>query len=127
MTLAILAPLLLSLSVGPQPPAGWTDGYVMANGIRIHYWRTGGNKPPLVLAHGSSDDGLCWTNLAKEFQNDFDIIMFDARGPRLARPPARFCAPRRSGRGPRRSEKSAKTEQADSDGALDGQRIGRSV
>ena len=32
------------------------------------------------VAHGSSDDGLCWTNLAKEFQNDFDIIMFDARG-----------------------------------------------
>jgi len=21
----------------PSPPAGWTDGYVMANGIRIHY------------------------------------------------------------------------------------------
>jgi pimeloyl-ACP methyl ester carboxylesterase len=76
-----------SLSSGPQPPAGWTDGYVMANGIRIHYWRTGGNKPPLVLAHGSSDDGLCWTNLAREFQDDFDIIMFDARGHGLSDPP----------------------------------------
>jgi pimeloyl-ACP methyl ester carboxylesterase len=40
-----------------------------------------------VLAHGSSDDGLCWTNLAKEFQNDFDIIMFDARGHGLTDPP----------------------------------------
>ena len=30
----------------------------------------------LILAHGSSDDGLCWTNLAKEFQKDFDIVMF---------------------------------------------------
>lgn len=87
MTLAILAPLLLSLAAGPQPPAGWTDGYVVANGIRIHYWRTGGNKPALVLAHGSSDDGLCWTNLAREFQNDFDIIMFDARGHGLSDPP----------------------------------------
>ena len=87
MPLAILAPLLLSLAAGPQPPAGWTDGYVLANGIRIHYWRTGGNKPPLVLAHGSSDDGLCWTNLAREFQNDFDIIMFDARGHGLSDPP----------------------------------------
>ena len=67
---------------GPEPPAGWTDGYVFANGIRIHYWRTGANtsKPPLVLAHGSSDDGLCWTNLAKEIQDGYDIIMFDARG-----------------------------------------------
>ena len=87
--------LLLALSVafaapasaGPQPPAGWTDGYVMANGIRIHYWRTGGNKPPLVLAHGSSDDGLCWTNLAKEIQDGYDIIMFDARGHGLSDPP----------------------------------------
>jgi pimeloyl-ACP methyl ester carboxylesterase len=87
MSFAILIPLLLSLAPGPQPPAGWSDGYVLANGIRIHYWRTGGNKPPLVLAHGSSDDGLCWTNLAKEFQNDFDIIMFDARGHGLSDPP----------------------------------------
>jgi pimeloyl-ACP methyl ester carboxylesterase len=74
-------------SAGPQPPAGWTDGYVVANGIRIHYWRTGGNKPPLVLAHGSSDDGLCWTNLAKELQDAYDIIMFDARGHGLSDPP----------------------------------------
>jgi pimeloyl-ACP methyl ester carboxylesterase len=72
----------------PPPPAGWTDGYVLANGIRIHYWRTGGNsKPVMVLAHGSSDDGLCWTNFAKEFTADFDIIMFDARGHGLSDPP----------------------------------------
>lgn len=76
------------LGVGPAPPAGWTDGYVMANGIRLHYWRTGGDKPPLVMAHGSSDDGLCWTNLAKEFQDRYDIIMFDARGHGLSDPPA---------------------------------------
>jgi pimeloyl-ACP methyl ester carboxylesterase len=72
---------------GPQPPAGWTDGYVVANGIRIHYWRTGGSKTPLVMAHGSSDDGLCWTNLAREFQDQYDIIMFDARGHGLSDPP----------------------------------------
>ncbi len=74
-------------SAGPAPPAGWTDGYVMANGIRLHYWRTGGDKPALVMAHGSSDDGLCWTNLAKEFQDRYDIIMFDARGHGLSDPP----------------------------------------
>ena len=75
-------------SAGPQLPSGWTDGYVVANGIRIHYWRTGGNKPPLVMAHGSSDDGLCWTNLAREFQDQYDIIMFDARGHGLSDPPS---------------------------------------
>lgn len=85
LTVALAAPA----AAGPQPPAGWTEGYVMANGIRIHYWRTGGDKPPLVLAHGSSDDGLCWTNLAKELTDGYDIIMFDARGHGLSDPPKR--------------------------------------
>jgi pimeloyl-ACP methyl ester carboxylesterase len=72
---------------GPPPPAGWTDGYVAANGIRLHYWRTGGAKPALVLAHGSSDDALCWTSLAKELTDRYDVIMFDARGHGLSDPP----------------------------------------
>ncbi|HWR49705.1 MAG TPA: alpha/beta hydrolase [Bryobacteraceae bacterium] len=71
----------------PLPPSNWTDGYVIANGIRIHYWRTGGEKPAIVLAHGSSDDGLCWTNFAKELERDYDIIMWDARGHGLSDPP----------------------------------------
>ena len=72
----------------PAPPAGWSDGYVLANGIRIHYWRTGGEKPVLLLAHGFSDDGLCWTNLAKELDDDYDVIMADARGHGLSDPPS---------------------------------------
>jgi pimeloyl-ACP methyl ester carboxylesterase len=72
---------------GPPPPAGWTDGYVSVNGIRLHYWRTGGAKPPLVMAHGSSDDALCWTNLARELTDRYDVIMFDARGHGLSDPP----------------------------------------
>jgi pimeloyl-ACP methyl ester carboxylesterase len=92
VTVAVIALTVLCATptfAGPQPPAGWTDGYVVANGIRLHYWRTGANtsKPALVLAHGSSDDGLCWTNLAKEIQDGFDIIMFDARGHGLSDPP----------------------------------------
>ena len=72
----------------PAPPAGWTDGFVLANGIRIHYWRTGGDKPVMLLAHGYSDDGLCWTNLAKELEKDYDIVMADARGHGLSDPPS---------------------------------------
>jgi pimeloyl-ACP methyl ester carboxylesterase len=88
-----LIALLVSLAAPafggpPAPPAGWTDHYVMANGIRIHYWRTGGNKPVMIMAHGSSDDGLCWTNFAKELTADYDIIMYDARGHGLSDPPA---------------------------------------
>jgi pimeloyl-ACP methyl ester carboxylesterase len=59
----------------------------MANGIRIHYWRTGGQKPVLIMAHGSSGDSLCWTNLAVEFAANYDIIMYDARGHGLSDPP----------------------------------------
>ena len=93
LSLALIVASSVPADAGPQPPAGWTDGYVMANGIRLHYWRTGGNKPPLVLAHGSSDDGLCWTNLAKELQDKYDIIMFDARGHGLSDPPTPSDAP----------------------------------
>jgi pimeloyl-ACP methyl ester carboxylesterase len=85
-----LGALLLAstAAAAPAPPPAWKDGYVLANGIRIHYWRTGGaGKPALVMAHGSSDDGLCWTNLAKELESSFDIVMVDARGHGLSDPP----------------------------------------
>src|SRR5215203_2109357 len=90
LTAAVLVGGVLAATpavAAPPPPAGWTDGYVAANGIRLHYWRTGGAKPALVLAHGSSDDALCWTNLAKELTDRYDVIMFDARGHGLSDPP----------------------------------------
>ena len=84
----LIGALLAAVAVGaPAPPANWTDGYVLTNGIRIHYWRTGGDKPVLVMAHGSSDDGLCWTNLVKELEGQFDIVLYDARGHGLSDPP----------------------------------------
>ncbi len=60
--------------------ATWEAGDLIANGIRIHYTRTGGGKPPLVLAHGVTDDGLCWTPVAQALEADYDVIMVDARG-----------------------------------------------
>ncbi len=58
----------------------WHSGTIQANGIRLHFTRTGGGKPALVLVHGVSDDGLCWTPLAQVFAPDYDVIMLDARG-----------------------------------------------
>ncbi|GAG66350.1 unnamed protein product [marine sediment metagenome] len=58
----------------------WFDDYVKTNGIKIHYYRTGGDKPQVVLNHGVMDDGLCWTRVAIELETDYDVIMFDARG-----------------------------------------------
>lgn len=58
----------------------WQTGAVDVNGVRIHYTRTGGDLPPLVLAHGFSDDGLCWTPVAEALAPEFDVVMVDARG-----------------------------------------------
>ena len=58
----------------------WFNGYVNANGLRLHYYRTGGDKPQVVFNHGAMDDGLCWTRVVKELEQDYDVIMFDARG-----------------------------------------------
>ena len=58
----------------------WQDDFVAANGIQLHYWRTGGDKPPLVLSHGITDSGLCWAREAAILQADYDVIMVDARG-----------------------------------------------
>jgi N-formylmaleamate deformylase len=58
----------------------WQSGDIDVNGLYIHYTRTGGAKPALVLAHGFSDDGLCWTPVAEVLQSDYDVVMVDARG-----------------------------------------------
>ena len=65
----------------------WESNTVEANGIRLHYTRTGGAKPPLVLAHGITDNGLCWTDVAQVLQADYDVIMVDARGHGLSDAP----------------------------------------
>jgi pimeloyl-ACP methyl ester carboxylesterase len=58
----------------------WQSGDIEVNKLKLHYTRTGGDKPPVVLAHGFSDDGLCWTALAQVLAADYDVIMVDARG-----------------------------------------------
>ena len=58
----------------------WKSETIQSNGLKIHYTRTGGDKPPFVLAHGFSDDGLCWTPIAQQLEKDYDVIMVDARG-----------------------------------------------
>jgi pimeloyl-ACP methyl ester carboxylesterase len=59
----------------------WTKNDMIVDGIKIHYTRTGnGSKPPVVLAHGFSDNGLCWLPLALDLEADYDVILPDARG-----------------------------------------------
>jgi N-formylmaleamate deformylase len=72
----------------------WDSGFVDANGITIHYDRTGGDKPSVVLAHGITDNGLCWTRLARALEGEYDLIMFDARGHGLSDAPETGYAPK---------------------------------
>lgn len=58
----------------------WTSGGFETNGINIHYLRTGGSKPPLVLLHGLTGSGACWTPLARALEGEYDVVMPDARG-----------------------------------------------
>jgi pimeloyl-ACP methyl ester carboxylesterase len=65
----------------------WLSADVTVNGLKVHYYRTGGEKPPFVLAHGATDDGLCWTPVAKVLAEDYDVIMVDALGHGLSDSP----------------------------------------
>jgi len=58
----------------------WIRGVCEANGLRIHYLRTGGAKPPVVLLHGLTGSGACWAPLARALEGEFDVVMPDARG-----------------------------------------------
>lgn len=59
----------------------WTECDVLVDGIQIHYTRTGdGSKPPLLLLHGFSDDGMCWLPVARDLEAKYDLILPDARG-----------------------------------------------
>lgn len=61
--------------------------YVQANGITIHYTRTGGGLPPLLLCHGVMDSSACWPRLAPVLSQRYDVIALDARGHGLSDAP----------------------------------------
>jgi pimeloyl-ACP methyl ester carboxylesterase len=58
----------------------WISRVCATNGVGIHYLRTGGAKPPIVLLHGLTGSGACWTPLARALEDRFDVVMPDARG-----------------------------------------------
>ena len=58
----------------------WSTAICETNGISIHYMRTGASKSPLILLHGLTANGACWTALAHALEGEYDVIMPDARG-----------------------------------------------
>lgn len=65
----------------------WTEGQVFANGLNLHYYRTGGARPPIVMLHGFTDNARCWTTIANIIAVDYDVVMIDARGHGLSEAP----------------------------------------
>ncbi len=60
--------------------SAWQTGTVTVSGGHLAYHRTGGGGPALVLSHGLSDNGLCWSRFARAMAGEYDIVMLDARG-----------------------------------------------
>ena len=62
----------------------WSQNDCLVNGAHIHYYRTNqgdaAGKLALVLAHGFSDNGLCWEPVAAELEAEYDVLMPESRG-----------------------------------------------
>jgi pimeloyl-ACP methyl ester carboxylesterase len=69
-----------------QSPVTWSDtvahksGFVIANGIRLHYLDWGGLGPVLILIHGGLDNAHIFDDLAPAFSDHFRVIAYDLRG-----------------------------------------------
>jgi len=71
---------------------------IVANSIRIHYYRTEKtaetrSRPSLVLLHGITDSGLCWPRVVQALAAEYDMILPDARGHGLSDKPMTGYAP----------------------------------
>jgi pimeloyl-ACP methyl ester carboxylesterase len=88
LAVLMLLPVVGRAAPAPGIPDGWSDGYVYANGIRIHYYRAvpAPGKPVIVMVHGVTDIGLSWTTLTWKLQGSYDVYMVDARGHGLSDP-----------------------------------------
>src|SRR5215218_3402279 len=72
----------------------WQGGDLRIDGRKIHYYRTGARgKPPVVLLHGFTNNGLTWTPLVRDLGQDYDIVAFDAAGHGLSDGPGPDPAP----------------------------------
>ncbi len=83
-----LLPTIAFAADPPGIPDGWSDGFVYDNGVRIHYYHAipQPGKQVIVMVHGVTDNGLCWTTLTWKLQNSYDIYMLDTRGHGLSDP-----------------------------------------
>ena len=58
----------------------WKSDYILYDENKIHYFDGDGSKKPIILLHGATDNGLCWSPVAQKLSNNYRVIMPDARG-----------------------------------------------
>lgn len=63
-------------AAGPR----WVEGRIDVPGGHIAYHRSGTQGPAVVLSHGLTDNGLCWSRTAAVLCREFDVVMLDSRG-----------------------------------------------
>jgi pimeloyl-ACP methyl ester carboxylesterase len=84
----VVTPAPASAAPPPGIPDHWSDGFVYANGVRLHYYhaKPAPGKPVMVMVHGVTDIGLFWATLTWKLQDAYDIYMLDTRGHGLSDP-----------------------------------------
>lgn len=69
----------------------WQQGEVATTGASLHYFRSGGDLPPLVFVHGFTDHAPYFTRVAETLTQQWDVIAYDQRGHgRSSRAPGLF-------------------------------------
>lgn len=63
----------------------WSSSKLNVNGLNINCYRSGEEAshrvgPPVILAHGITDNGRCWNPLAEVLMESYDVLSLDARG-----------------------------------------------
>ena len=60
--------------------AEYKQDFINIDGVNIHYYRKGKGSSTIILLHGATDNGLCWTPVADMLAEKYDVIMPDAQG-----------------------------------------------
>ncbi len=61
-----------------MPP---NEGFVQANGLRLHYWEWGDSgRPPAVLLHATGFLARLWEPVAEVLSERFHVYAYDSRG-----------------------------------------------
>jgi N-formylmaleamate deformylase len=84
----MLVIFLITANCSKEHPMEWESSYVVANDIKVHFTRTGYEKPLIVAVHGITDNGLCWSKVARNLNDSYDLLMVDARGHGLTEAPS---------------------------------------